>query len=384
MRHLIVLVCAIVAAVATSSCGAGAGKSLRPAGPAAAFRNVVYADLAGDEDHVWALVAGRDSDERPLGIRVYERKRQSGWRAMRAVPWTTSGRGVFAIAAWRGRPCVAVPHSDAEAGDSILCSSGGRWKSVLDVSALEDETVGSLDSHRGRLLTTTTRTRQGTGSTTHTIRSWTGETWRQIGDPIEVRSGIAALGRTGRHRMAPDVLVETTGATPPTRSIYGFRDGRWTPVGAPIKHATIGPNVSGPVSRFRTTWVAVNEAGLTPWRFSVWRRDSPSGPWRARTLNTGRGNAQGAVYPGNAGVWAIWVESHPRRSGALPFSERIWAARLDDGDARPVSLHRGPSVGPGDLAVVDGAGATWALYMSTTPSGGMALHIRTLPDDEHP
>lgn len=380
-------VLSVIIAASVTGCGAeqtGAPAS-ESAGPIEAFKNSVYADMAGDEHHVWALVAGHDASDAPLGMRIYERARLRGWRELPSVPWTTHARGALAIAGWHGRPCVAVPRRERGSGDAGLCLSSNGWRSISDASAIDGQTIRQLTSYRGALLTIVTRSEQGTRLTNHTIYRWAGQKWRRVGSPIRARSGIPALGRTGEASAAPDLLIESTGAKPPTRTIYRFADGEWTPAVDPIERATIGPNVSGPVTRDGTTWVAVTEASRTPWRFSVLqRRSNETGRWQRRTLNSGRGNAQGGVYPGHSGVWAIWVESLPLKSGPVPFTEQIWAARLDRDEIRPVSLHSGPSVGPGDLTVVDAAGATWALYMSTTRNQGMRTFVRALPDDARP
>jgi hypothetical protein len=262
----------------------------------------------------------------------------------------------------------------------VHCLSDGRWQSISAGSTIDRHAIGQLVSYRDALLTITTRSDPRTRTTVHRVSRWSNGMWRQVGRSFSARSGIVALGRTGTSPLSPDLVVESTGVMPPTREVYRLTEGRWERVGRPINDAAIGPNVSGPVSREGTTWVAVNEADREPWRFSVVSRTRrPTAHWRRRVLNIGRGNAQGAVFPGHGGVWAIWTESLPTKDAAVPFNERVWAARVDRRDAA-ILLHAGPSVGPGDLAVVEGAGATWALSMQTTRNLGMRAHIRRLPD----
>ncbi|MGB7157060.1 MAG: hypothetical protein WBD40_03275 [Tepidisphaeraceae bacterium] len=381
IRHIVALASVLIAASVTSSCGTGGAEAQdSTASPTDAFKNTVYADMAGDERHLWVLVAGHDLDDTPNGMRVYERNvDQRDWRELPPIPWTTLGRGSFAIAGWRGRPCVTVPRSDPRSGDVMMCLFNDEWRSITDDSPLDHQTIDQLTAYDDALFAITTSSQNGTRRTSHAIYRWDRERWQRLGAPVQAQSGIAALGQTGSGGLAPDLLIESTGGRPASRAIYRLSGGTWKAVGDRIEDASIGPNVSGPVTRAGTTWVAVTEANRTPWRFSVLRRTSSSGRWHRRALNISRGNAQGAVYPGHAGTWAIWVESLPRNSRAVPFSERIWAARLDTAGSRPISLHSGLSIGPGDITISDGAGGTWALYMTTTPSHGLRAVVRALP-----
>lgn len=366
---------------ATSSCASDEARVPASSPPAAAFENVVYADLAGDERHVWALVAGRDGDAEGLGMRVFERTNEDDWRALPPIPWTTQGRGGFSIAAWRGQPCVAVPAGGMDARSVIACMMRGRWRSISERSPVDHASIGRLTAHEGSLFTIATRSAARQGRTAHAVYRWSRGRWQQIGRPLHARAGIPALGTTGGGTVAPDVLLENSGVGPATRVVYRFSAGRWAAVGKSIEDVAEGPNVSGPVSDAGTTWAAVTEARRMPWRFSVMHRSSDSGRWHRRTLNVGSGNAQGAVYPAGAGVWAVWVESLPRsQNAAFPFSEKIWAARVDRDQSAPIRLHAGPSVGPGNFTIVDGAGTTWVLYMTTTTSHGMQIHVRPLLD----
>ena len=125
----------------------------------------------------------------------------------------------------------------------------------------------------------------------------------------------------------------------------------------------------------------VNEANVTPWRFSVFSRRGSTGAWRLAAdgpLNTTSGYAQGAIAPAGGHIWAIWVEDIPQR-GRFPFKERVFAVRVDAGSLSPIMLHSGASIGPGDLRIATGAGGTWAMYMATAPNGTLHTRVRRVP-----
>jgi hypothetical protein len=121
---------------------------------------------------------------------------------------------------------------------------------------------------------------------------------------------------------------------------------------------------------------------VTPWRFSVFSRRGATGAWRQTAggpLNETSGYAQGAIAPADGGhIWAIWVEDIPQ-PGRFPFIERVYAVRVDDRSTPPIRLHSGVSIGPGDLRIATGAGATWAMYMATAPNGTLHTRVRKLP-----
>lgn len=365
-------------------CGAQAEPATPTAAPATAFAAAMNADIAGDDGHLWALVIGHDGDRNAPSARAFERTRSSGWRQLPGLPQQVDTGMPISAAAFRGGLCTSIGIQAPGRSSSVFCHSEKGWTDISRESPLARAKIVQLAVSRGELHALVVETASaGSRRTVHRIYRWRGGKWRQIGEGLVSSSGIAQLGTSRGAEQAPGLVIENSGTRHPTRAVYRLAGGRWGREGPVLRGATVGPTTSGPVSTGHGTLLAVNEANVEPWRFSVFV-NRPGEDWRKVTggrFNVGAGYAQGSLTATASGIWALWFE-HTPRTGAFPFREQIFVARVGTSGSRvehPVTLHEGLSIGPGDLDVVDGLGRTWAMYMVTMPDGTLQTRIRPLP-----
>jgi hypothetical protein len=366
--------------------GCGDSASARADSPATAFEQAMNADIAGDRDHLWAVVVGRDSREGAIGARVYEmRSAGGGWRQLPPIEQAVDTTLPLSAVALNGRPCAGMGTGSRSRPSAVVCLEGTSWRDIAAGSPVSRSQLIQLVRHRDSLLALVSprgasAAVQRSRRTLHDVYRWDGERWKRLGDRLTSSSGIAQLGASDDGASLPQIVIEETGSKPPTRRVYAFGSGRWRQSGTTLTARTVGPTTSGPITADGKTWLAVNEANVTPWRFSVFNRRGSTGAWRLAAggpLNETSGHAQGSIAPAGGHVWAIWVEDTPH-PGRFPFKERVFAARIDD-HLRPIELHSGASIGPGDLRIATGAGATWAMYMATAPNGTLQTRVRRLP-----
>lgn len=343
------------------------------------------ADIVGDRDHLWAVVIGRDSRKGAIGARAYEmRSTDGGWRPLPRIDRAVDTTLPLTAVVLDGRPCAGMGTGSRSRPSAVVCLEGTSWRDIAAGSPVSSSQLIQLVGHRDTLLALVSPRGGSAASersrrTLHEVYRWDGHAWKRLGDRLTSSSGIAQLGASEDARQPPQLVIEETGSRPPSRRVYSLRDGRWRESGAALSGPTVGPTTSGPITADDRTWIAVNEANKTPWRFSVFSRRGSTDAWRpapGSPLNVTIGHAQGSITLAGGHVWAIWVEDIPQR-GRFPFKERVFASRVGVGSP-PILLHGGRSIGPGDLRIATGAGATWAMYMATTPDGTLQTRVRRL------
>jgi hypothetical protein len=389
MIRLVIQIGLVFAAVVFAACGeSGVGASSSPAtDPSAAFRYAVNAGVAGDADHVWALVVGHDRpNDDDLRARIYERGQASRWKELPPIADGVSSDFEVSAAAFDGRPCVGMVRPGQRPESVVLCQGSSAWQDISEGSALERGVLLQLVSgDDGLLALVAPPPSLARKVVDYAVYRWRGTEWSRTGAPLRTAPGIAQLGTSEGKAAIPDLVIETTQKSRTRRTVYSLKQNRWARSGKPITNATMGPTTSGPIVDGTTTLLGVNEANTNPWRFSVYSRSGADEVWRHRALNVGRGHAQGSLYLAGDTVWAAWMESLPRR-GRFPFSERVWVARVNDSLANvdPIEIHSGLSVGPGDLDIVEGAGQSWMAYMTTTKAGRFQARFSALPSQDGP
>lgn len=345
------------------------------------------ADIAGDRDHLWAVVVGRDSRKEAIGARAYEMRADGrAWRLLPPIDRAVDTALPVTAVALHGRPCAGMGTGSRSRPSAVVCLDGTSWRDIAAGSPVSRGQLIQLVQHHDSLLALVSPRRASAAArrsrrTLHDIYHWDGARWKRLGNRLTSSSGIAQLGASDDAATLPQLVIEETGSKPPTRRVYAFRSGRWRQSGTTLDGRTVGPTTSGPITDEGKTWLAVNEANVKPWRFSIFNRRGSAGAWRLAAggaLNETSGHAQGAIARADGRIWAIWVEDIPR-PGRFPFTERVFAARVDH-RAPPIMLHSGASIGPGDLSIATGAGATWAMYMATAPNGTLHTRVRRLPN----
>jgi len=374
----------VVVGALLTGCGdsAAAGRDV----PATAFEQAMNADIAGDRNHLWAVVVGRDTRRGAIGARAYEmRSTGGGWRLLPPIDRAVDTTLPVTAVALHGRPCAGMGTGSRSRPSAVVCLDGTSWRDIAAGSPVARAQLIQVVQHDDSLLALVAprgnAAAQRSRRTLHEIYRWNGERWQRLGDRLTSSSGIAQLGASDDAAALPELVIEETGTRPPTRRVYAFHGGRWRQSGTLLDGQTVGPTTSGPITADGRTWLAVNEANVTPWRFSIFSRRGSTGTWREAPggpLNTTSGYAQGALAPADGHIWAIWAEDTPQ-PGRFPFTERVFAERVDDRAMPPIRLHSGASIGPGDLRIVSGAGGTWAMYMATAQNGTLHTRIRRLP-----
>jgi hypothetical protein len=374
--------CALVVAAIAALCACGtshdgeAASTSNAATPrfASGFADDLAAQMTTSANRLWVAVAGRPT----LGASVADAELRVFSLSAASTSWTQTPLPLdgidtsepFFVAPWNQGICLAASRRQRPV---ILCSDDGRaWTKVALAGVGRDARIVDLATTRsaGTLAVILNR------SSLLTVRLGGDGHAARAARPLP---GGPLLARLGADAAQQPLLATRRAGGGGELSLYGFRDGVWTPRAAPID-VGLGPQLGGPVGDGHDVVIPVVQAAGSVWPLRIARLSGGKmslGP----SVNTGDGSAQGLVEPDGAHPLAIW-QQHAAGRGRT-FRASIYVKDVSAGSSgRPRLLWSGYDIGPGDLGVQEFDHRVWSLTTRAQPGHvdkALRVYVSPLP-----